>query len=549
MKWQVRELIDVVKKYKKTIFFVVVVVIVANILNILAPYLLKVIIDEFAKNMVISSVISILICYVLLRIAIIIVQYIKDKTTNKLSNDMLEDLRNKIFDKLIVMNMKTFTKFQSSDLYTRLTVDAENTKTLFSDNIPIILNDVLYILFIMIAMMIIDIKLSIIGIASILLIAIYSFFLVRKLQGLTKKITIKRDLENQQYSENYNKSKLTRFFSLEKKNIHKVNTLLKEELKERYRYINYNSFLWPASVFLEAVGIYAVIYYVLNIETAISLGTVYIFLYYIKQAFTPLKEIFDQLEEIQTAQVSLERINTVLLVKEKEDIQKGQKIQKLEGNIEFKNVTFSYGRKEILQEVSFNIRKGEKVAFIGKTGAGKTTITNILMRLYPIKSGEVILDGHDMKDISIESIRNNITYISQTAYVFKDTIRRNILLEKQDIPDEEILKIMEDIGAMPLLDRLENGLDEMVTVNKLSKGELQIIAFIRAIIHKANIYIFDEPTSNIDLRTEKMIQSIIDKISKTSTVIIIAHRLATIQNVDKILKVENGKVMDYATKE
>ena len=542
-------MIDVVKKYKKTSFFVVVVVIVANILNILAPYLLKVIIDEFAKNMVISSVISILICYVLLRIAIIIVQYIKDKTTNKLSNDMLEDLRNKIFDKLIVMNMKTFTKFQSSDLYTRLTVDAENTKTLFSDNIPIILNDVLYILFIMIAMMIIDIKLSIIGIASILLIAIYSFFLVRKLQGLTKKITIKRDLENQQYSENYNKSKLTRFFSLEKKNIHKVNTLLKEELKERYRYINYNSFLWPASVFLEAVGIYAVIYYILNIETAISLGTVYIFLYYIKQAFTPLKEIFDQLEEIQTAQVSLERINTVLLVKEKEDIQKGQKIQKLEGNIEFKNVTFSYGRKEILQEVSFNIRKGEKVAFIGKTGAGKTTITNILMRLYPIKSGEVILDGHNMKDISIESIRNNITYISQTAYVFKDTIRRNILLEKRDIPDEEILKIMEDIGAMPLLDRLENGLDEMVTVNKLSKGELQIIAFIRAIIHKANIYIFDEPTSNIDLRTEKMIQSIIDKISKTSTVIIIAHRLATIQNVDKILKVENGKVMDYATKE
>lgn len=548
MKWQVRELIDVVKKYRKTIFFVVVVVIIANIFNILAPYLLKVIIDEFAKNMVISSVISILICYVLLRIAIIVIQYVKDKTTNKLSNDMLEDLRNKIFDKLIVMNMKTFTKFQSSDLYTRLTVDAENTKTLFSDNIPIILNDVLYILFIMIAMMIIDIKLSIIGIASILLIAIYSFFLVRKLQGLTKKITIKRDLENQQYSENYNKSKLTRFFSLEKKNIHKVNTLLKEELKERYRYINYNSFLWPASVFLEAVGIYAVIYYVLNIETAISLGTVYIFLYYIKQAFTPLKEIFDQLEEIQTAQVSLERINTVLLVKEKEDIQKGQEIQKLEGNIEFKNVTFSYGRKEILQEVSFNIRKGEKVAFIGKTGAGKTTITNILMRLYPIKSGEVILDGHNMKDISIESIRNNITYISQTAYVFKDTIRRNILLEKQDIPDEEILKIMEDIGAMPLLDRLENGLDEMVTVNKLSKGELQIIAFIRAIIHKANIYIFDEPTSNIDLRTEKMIQSIIDKISKTSTVIIIAHRLATIQNVDKILKVENGKVMDYTTK-
>lgn len=548
MKWQVRELIDIVKKYKKTIFFVLVMVIVANIFNILAPYLLKMIIDEFAENMLISSIISILIGYVLLRIAIMIVQYVKDKTTNKLSNDMLEDLRNKIFDKLLVMNMKTFTKFQSSDLYTRLTVDAENTKTLFSDNISIIVNDVLYILFIMIAMLIIDIKLSVIGIASILVIAIYSFFLVGKLRKISRVTTMKRDLENQQYSENYNKSKLTRFFSLQKKNIRKVNQLLDEELKNRYHYINVNSFLWPASVFIEAVGIYAVIYYVLNIETSISLGTVYIFLYYIKQAFTPLKEIFDQLEEIQNAQVSLERINTVLLVKEKEDIQKGQEVEKLEGDIEFKNVTFSYGEKDVLKEVFFKIHKGEKVAFVGKTGAGKTTITNILMRLYPIKSGEVILDGYNMKDISIESVRNNITYISQNAYVFKDTIRRNILLEKQDISDEEILKVIEEIGAMPLLDRLENGLDEIVTVNKLSKGELQIIAFIRAIVHKANIYIFDEPTSNIDLRTEKMIQSIIDKISKTSTVIIIAHRLATIQNVDKILKVENGKVMDYATK-
>lgn len=542
MKWQVRGLTDVVKKYKKVIFLVLIFVIVVNILNILAPYLLKIIIDRFAENMLISSVLSILIGYILLRVAIIFIQYIKYKTTNKLSNDMLGDLRNKIFDKLIVMNMKTFTKFQSSDLYTRLTVDAENTKTLFSDNIPVIINDFLYILFIVIAMIIIDIKLSIIGITCIFIIGLYSFFIVKKLKKLQKITTIKRDLENQQYSENYNKSKLTRFFSLEKKNISKVNKLLDEELQNRYKYITVNSFLWPASVLLQAVGIYVIIYYVLNIETSISLGTVYIFLYYIKQAFTPLKEMFDQLEEIQNAQVSLERINTVLSVKEKEDIKQGQKIQKLEGNIEFKNVTFAYGKKEVLNDISFKINKGEKVAFIGKTGAGKTTITNILMRLYPIKSGDVILDGYNMKDISIESVRNNITYISQNAYVFKDTIRRNILLEKQDISDEEILKIMKNIGAMPLLDRLENGLDEIVTINKLSKGELQIIAFIRAIVHKANIYIFDEPTSNIDLRTEKMIQSIIDKISKTSTVIIIAHRLATIQNVDKILKVENGKV-------
>ena len=182
-----------------------------------------------------------------------------------------------------------------------------------------------------------------------------------------------------------------------------------------------------------------------------------------------------------------------------------------------------------------------------KHGSGKTTITKILMRLYPINNGKITIDGYDLNELSIESIRNNITYISQDSFIFKDTIRKNILLEKDDISDEQILNVMEQIGAIPLLNRLDNGLDEIVNVNRLSKGELQIIAFIRAIIHNANIYIFDEPTSNIDLKTEKMIQSIIDKISSTSTVIIIAHRLSTIKNVDRVLELKDGSVLENYT--
>ncbi len=182
-----------------------------------------------------------------------------------------------------------------------------------------------------------------------------------------------------------------------------------------------------------------------------------------------------------------------------------------------------------------------------KHGSGKTTITKILMRLYPINNGKITIDGYDLNELSIESIRNNITYISQDSFIFKDTIRKNIVLEKDDISDEQILNVMEQIGAIPLLNRLDNGLDEIVNVNRLSKGELQIIAFIRAIIHNANIYIFDEPTSNIDLKTEKMIQSIIDKISSTSTVIIIAHRLSTIKNVDRVLELKDGSVLENYT--
>ncbi len=535
-------MINIVKKNKKYLLIVVLLLIIVNILNVFAPYLLKLIIDKITTNATLKTIVYILIAYTITRIAIIVIECIRNKITNIISTKMLNELRTETFDKVISMKAKDFLKFSSSDIYTRLTVDAENVKDLFSTNMPIIVNDMLYIMFMIIVMFIIDTKLALLGLGIIIILGICSFVIVQRLKKIQEVTLNKRDLEYREFSEDYNKSKLTRLFELQEKNIKKVNKIMNEELKNRYKYTITNSFLWPLSIFTEAIGIYVILYYVLNIDVTISLGTVYIFLYYIRQCFSPLKEFFNQLEEIQNAQVSLERINTILKIKEKEDIEKGLEVEDLKGDIEFKNVTFAYKRKNILDNISFNIKHGEKTAIIGKTGIGKTTITKILMKLYPIKKGSITIDGYNIDEISIKSIRKNITYVSQDVYVLKDTVRKNIVLEKQDVTDEEILKIMESIGAKPLLERLDNGLNEVINVNRLSKGELQIIAFIRAMVHGANIYIFDEPTSNIDLRTEKMIQSIIDKISKTSTVIIIAHRLSTIQNVDRILELKSDKM-------
>lgn len=535
-------MIKIVNKNKKTIALIIILLILINVLNVVAPYVLKLIIDEFSQNIVIKRLIVLVSIYLLVRISIILIKAVKNKKTNFVSNKMLSELRDTMLNKILAMKLETFNKFSSSDIYTRLTLDAENVKLLFSDNIPVVLNDILHILLMIIVMLIIDIKLALIGIAIIAVIAGYSFLLINKLRKIDKVVFDKRDLENRQYSEDYNKSKLTKFFSLEEKNIQKIDNLLDEELEHRFKYISLNSFLWPIGVLLESIGIYAILYYALNINEAYSLGTIYIFLYYIKQCFGPLKEIFNQIEQLQESTISLQRINTILKIKEKEDIYIGYSIEKFKGNIEFEDVSFAYGKKHIFKNATFKINQGEKVAIIGKTGAGKTTITQALMRLYPIKDGSITIDDFDIEQISIESIRHNISYISQNAYVLNDTLRRNILLDKTDICDEQILDIIDKIGANPLLSRLENGLDEVINTNRLSKGELQIIAFIRAIIHEASIYIFDEPTSNIDLRTEKMIQSIIDKISETSTVLIIAHRLATIKNVDKIIEIKNGSV-------
>ncbi len=314
-----------------------------------------------------KSILIIVALYILTRVLIILVEVVRNKKTNLLSNKMLNELRSKIFNKVLSLKINDFEKFPSSDIYTRLTVDAENVKTLFSEDIPVILNDIVNIVFMFITMFIINTKLAFIGTIITIVFAINESLIIKKLKQIQKQTVKKRDLQNKEYSETYNKSKLTKFFSLEDKNIDKVNKLLKEELKLRYKHIWIDSLPWPISVLVEAITMYAILYYVLNINSEISLGTVYIFLYYIRQCFSPLKELFNQIEEIQTSQVSLERINTILSIQEKEEINKGLNIENLKGNIEFNNVSFAYDKQSILSDISFKISAGEKTAIVGRT--------------------------------------------------------------------------------------------------------------------------------------------------------------------------------------
>ena len=314
-----------------------------------------------------KSILIIVALYILTRVLIILVEVVRNKKTNLLSNKMLNELRSKIFNKVLSLKINDFEKFPSSDIYTRLTVDAENVKTLFSEDIPVILNDIVNIVFLFITMFIINTKLAFIGTIITIVFAINESLIIKKLKQIQKQTVKKRDLQNKEYSETYNKSKLTKFFSLEDKNIDKVNKLLKEELKLRYKHIWIDSLPWPISVLVEAITMYAILYYVLNIDSGISLGTVYIFLYYIRQCFSPLKELFNQIEEIQTSQVSLERINTILSIQEKEEINKGLNIENLKGNIEFNNVSFAYDKQSILSDISFKISAGEKTAIVGRT--------------------------------------------------------------------------------------------------------------------------------------------------------------------------------------
>lgn len=530
----------ILKKNAKILILVGISIIISNILSASHPLVMKEIldIDITAKD----ALMKLFLTYFIIHIVLVLAKNTRNSIINKAMSKILKDLREKLFCHILKWDMLTYQKYNSSEIYTRLTSDIENVSALFLGTMQVVLVDVIYIITMVIFMFFADIKLAIIGSVAILLNAIVSYIFTHQVANCHKVILDKRDKENKQFSEMYNKNKLTFLYRLQKKNKDKIWQTLDEELVYRKKYIFNENFIYPLAVTIQAIAIYLILIYVFNINIAISLGSIYLVINYIQNCRAPLNEIFTEIEEIQASSMSLKRINKLLKEQGKEDIETGEIVEDLKGDIEFENVCMQYGENKVLHNVSFIIKEGNKVTIAGKTGVGKTTLANILMRLYPIQSGKILIGGRDIRNVRIQDIRKNISYISQTPYILNDTLKNNIILGDKTITDEKIRIVANEIGFEKVLDKFPKGLNEKIEKNKLSYGELQMIAFLRAILHKANIYIFDEPTSNIDLKTEDRIQKLIDRITKESTVIIIAHRKSTIENSDKIIYLKDGKV-------
>lgn len=533
----------IVKKHIKSIIIVSILLIICDFFSALPPYIVKQIVDiDFTREDIINTIVFFICIYTSIHLARLIFKYIRDVLINTTICKILRDIREILFDKMLNFKMSTFNKYNSSELYTRLTEDVDNLFALFFGFLYNILSNILYIAFMIIMMFVANINLAIIGAITVIIICIIVYKFTKILGNLDNEILKKRDKENKEFSELYNKNKLTYLFNLQNKNSNKVNELFYSELKIGKKYIFIHHFPYWIIAMIQAIGIYAIMYYALNINLAISLGSIYLVLYYTKECKTPLEEICNQLEELQTCINSYKRIRTLLNESEEEMIDEGIYIENLDGDIEFQNVSMRYDKEMILKNMSFTIRKGNKVTIVGRTGVGKTTLTNVLMKLYDIEKGKILIGKYDISELSTKCLRDNISYISQNPYIFADTLRNNITLGNNDITDKQIEDLIEEIGVKNLFEKMADGLNTKIKLTKLSYGELQIIAFIRAIVHKANIYIFDEPTSNIDLKTERMIQNIIDKISQKSTVIIIAHRKSTIETSAKVIYLKDGTV-------
>lgn len=534
---------EILKKNFKIIVIVAFLLVLCNILNSLHPFVMKRILDINLQDTNIQNIlVKLVIAYITIHIFYILSKTVRNSVVNRAMAKILMELREKLFCKVLKWDMLTYEKYNSSEIYTRLTADVDNVSSLFLGILQVVLNNLLYILIMVTFMFIANVRLAIIGTIGIIIIASISYIFTKKLAKLSRNLLDKRDQENTQYSELYNKSKLTYLFGLQKNNIKNCHRKLDEELQYRKSYVFTESFIYPLAVTIQAITIYAILYNALNMNIGISLGSIYLIINYIKECRGPLNEMLFQIEEMQSSFMSLKRINNLLKEHSYEDIEKGEKVENLKGDIEFVNVSMQYGENKVLKNLSFHINEGSKVTIAGRTGVGKTTLANVLMRLYPITEGKILIGGQDTSNLRIKDIRNNISYISQTPYILDDTLKNNIILGDKTITDEEIEKVAKEIGFESILNKFKDGLYAKIERTQLSYGQLQMVAFLRAILHKSNIYIFDEPTSNIDLKTEDRIQNLINKITKESTVIIIAHRKSTIENSDKIIYLKDGKV-------
>lgn len=541
------------KPYKKSILIISFLSVLVSIAEIVKPYLIKVVMDDYLSQgiyqkgiITIGTIGAIYIGIVLLGN---IINFIATTAINMIGEDSIYNLRNKLYRYIQYANIPFHDKTPAGKLFVRITNDVEDISTLFKDVISTIIKDVLLVISFIIAMIYLSAKLSVVALLIVPLILFFSItstVLANKFQEKSKLIRTKL---NSFLAESIYGIKLIKIFNITREK-EKEQSDLSEEFRKSRNSIIINSSLLPAIMeILENLAICLIVWACTKhwFSIDIQVGLIYMFVSYIKQIFDPINRIVENMETVQDAVVSIDKVYDILDEKQYlENLETGLEVQQIQGKIEFKHVWFSYDdRNWVLKDVSFVIEPGESVAFVGKTGSGKTTITNLINRFYEIQKGEILIDGINIKDMNIRSLRSHIGLILQDPFVFARSIKENILLN-HTVSDEKVEEAISLASADNMIQALPNGLEEVAKEQgaSFSAGEKQLLAFARIFAHEPDIFILDEATANIDTQTEKAIQKSIDILSKTKTSIFIAHRLSTIINVDKIIVLKDGKIIE-----
>lgn len=464
------------------------------------------------------------------------------------------DLRVKLFAHMQKLPMSYFDKNPVGRLVTRVTNDLHVLSHMLGESLVTVIQDFVMMGAIFIIMIVIDYKLALITFTVLPLVILFVVKFKDYIRKVYRMVRIKLANINSKLSENISGMKTIQLFHQEKEKLKEFKETTLEYYFAELKQLKVFAVFRPFIDVLLYLAIALILWYGSGqiMADMMSLGVLVAFIGYIRRFFRPLFDLSQKYNVMQSAMASLERVFTVLDA-EPEDYERYTiEGKKIDGNIEYKDVSMYYEKDEwILNKINFNIKKGEKIAIVGETGGGKTTLTKLLSRYYPYQKGEILLDGKRVEEYNLQTLRKNIGVVQQEVFIFSDTIRNNISLYNPDISLAKIKEAAINVNADKLINRLPHKYEEKAKERggNLSAGEKQLIAFARVLVSDPSIFILDEATSNIDTETELLIQDAVKKVMKERTSIIIAHRLSTIKNADRIIVIHKGEIAEEGSHE
>lgn len=492
-----------------------------------------------------------------------ILVYITRMSLQKIGQSIIYDMRMFVFEHIDNMSIAQINEIPVGSLVTRVASDTNQLSDLFTNTIVNLIKNVLLLVGVTLIMYLIDWRIATILVCFMPIIGIASYFFRKFSRANYRKVRHSFSVMNAFLNENISGMKITQIFNQEEQKKTEFDRLNDDIVKSRKTDVKIFALFRPSITLIYYIALAAVFglgtyfcvrYGVVSspllggfIELSI-VGIVQVFYSLVSKFFNPIQNLADQLNALQRAFTSCERLYNLIETKpDFRNVENPLQIEHFNGDIEFKNVWFAYKEDEwILKDVSFHIAPKQVVAFVGATGAGKTTILQLIVRNYDIQKGQILIDGHDIREIDIKSLRRGIGQMLQDVFLFSGSIKSNINLRDDSISDEAIIDACKYVNADSFIDKLDKGLDTEVNEggNNFSSGQRQLLSFARTVVHKPQILILDEATANIDTETEQIIQESLLKMMNIGTMLIVAHRLSTIQHADNIICLQHGKIIE-----
>ena len=551
-----KRLLAYARPYVGEFLLVGIVMLLSIAYSILSPWLVGSI-EEMIKN---DFEMSELIKYVLLYAAILVVSlvctYAQAMILQKTGQKIISKLREDLFIHIEKLSHAQLNHIPVGKLVTRVTNDTNAISRMFTNIIVTLVQNCFVIVGVLVAMLLLNLELTLMVLCFVPFIILFTLIFRKFSRRAYRRVKDGTTDINTFLSENLSGMKITQIFNREERKMgefnEKNNRLGKAKEQEIFvfgvfRPIVYMLYI-SCTLCLLYLGGKGYIKDTSFMGQTITSGVVVSFYMYISKFFNPLQSLAEQFNWLQSAFASAEKIFTIFdMDPEVKDSDNALELDHIEGNIEFRDVWFAYEKENwVLKGVSFKVEAKQTVAFVGSTGSGKTTILSLLCRNYDIQKGQILVDGIDIRNIKISSLRSHFGQMLQDVFLFSGTIRSNILLRKEDVSDEEVMEACKYVNADSFINKLKDGLDEEVRErgNNFSAGQRQLLSFARTIIHKPEVMILDEATANIDTETELLIQDSLEKMMNIGTMLIVAHRLSTIQHADNIIVLSHGEIIE-----